>query len=184
MSFNHPLPKFTPHNLNVLADPTFGYTTEATYGYVDLPNRIVGGIFTCPEAGTGDSITALLDNITVTSKYKCALYLASDLSLVSNGTTEERTGLSGKGWYTFDFPVSPDLINVPYLIVVWTDLSGWIWYDQTGAGRYKDETYGAWPDPLVSPTSLDRVFSIYCTYTPAAPPVVGGVHKPYLTLTL
>lgn len=162
---------------------TFGYTTETTYASVDVLNRIVGGIFTCPEAGTGDSITALLTGVATDYKFKCSLYLASDLSLVSNGTTEEKTGLFGKNWNTFNFPVKPDLINVPYLIDIWGDSGGALMYDLTGSGRYKDETYGVWPDPLVSPSSVDRVFSIYCTYTPSVVSV-GGRKTQLLVLTL
>lgn len=146
---------------------TFGYTTEATDNPVNVVNRIVGGIFTCPEVGSGVSITAFLNNVGAAYKFKCALYLG-DLSLVSNGVTEERTGFTVHlTWYTFDFLVAPNLINIPYLIVIWGDAGGALMYDSGGTGRYKDETYGAWPDPLVSPNSLDRVFSIYVTYTPA-----------------
>jgi len=145
---------------------TFGETGEGT-GTVGLQDRIVGGIFNCPEIGTGVSISAYIDDSSSAMKLKAALYLASDLTApITNGQTEEIAGALGVQWFTFNFSTGPNLVNDDYAILVWSDSTANLMYETTGAGRYDNESYGAWPS--LSFTTLDRVFSIYCTYTAEA----------------
>lgn len=174
---------------------TFGNVNvgvEQTKGAIE--NRIFGSVFTCPQNGEANSITAHILVTDVTTKVKCAIYRADNYALV--GVTEERqitrdTTFVGR-WETFNFTViKPQLVGgVQYLLVAWSE-------DQAGSAAYLNNTsitvyqsvqmelaYGTFPSTFVptrdpgvpadTPTGFYmRVASIYCYYTPTAPPVKG-----------
>jgi len=159
--------------------PDFGYKT-AGISYTSIWDIIRGSVFTIPEDGTADSVTAYLRlSGTTFRKAKCAIYKHSDLSLV--GATQERTDIPTQtaDWYTFNFsdPKPSLTANTEYIIVVWGDVSGGVqyarlYYDAGDAdqGHYQSVSYNSFPNPLV-PTHDNNKYSIYCTYT------TGGVLK-------
>jgi len=140
-------------------------------------------VFTCPNNGLGDNITAYLKaNFQEGGGFvKCAIYKHADSTLVPNGTTEElEIGEGQTGWFTFNFGATkPELTaGTEYVLVVWgipTAMGGvTITYDDgegTTQGHYQDLAYdsGYWPNPA-SFSHEDRKYSIYCSYTPSAPP--------------
>lgn len=153
----------------VVIDPNFGYETKGAT-VATLENCIKGTEFTCPEAGTGNSITIWLKNSEVAKNGKCALY--DGTSVVSNGTTEELSiPLDQDDWKTFNFAVAPTLANQAYRIEAWGasgdgELSHYV---DSGIPDYKmyykTETYNGWPDPLTWSEADTYRVSIYCTYT-------------------
>jgi len=159
-------------------DPSFGYTTIGA-STSTLDNEIDGSAFTCPAAGTGNSMTVALryDATSWQGKVKCAIYLASDLSEpIANGETEERTLTltSTKTWYTFNFTTPPTLsASTDYVLYAWAEnvanAAQIARDDDAGVDRwYYTKTYGAWPSIPAS----DRTgkYSIYCNYTTGGAP--------------
>ena len=156
-------------------DPTFGYSTQGT-SYATVSGNIHASLFT-GSAGTGTSITAYLAHsgtIDTSKNYKFAVYVHSDLSLLTNGTTNEGTYTSSDspGWKTLNFSSSPTFTATDYLLAAWaTQLSGsGDWYLQiaydtgsTDQGHSQSINYGTWPNPLVPLHNTDK-YSIYSTY--------------------
>lgn len=159
-------------------DPTFGYTTGLT-GRGGLEGVIRGILASCPEPGTGESITAYLEVTGNPCPVKCALYDPAG-NLVPNGVTEERTIPVGVSMEQFDFiPPKPSVAVQDYIIVAWgkaVDLgvpylrygsvSGW-------QAKWASASYNDFPSSVSFSTLSDRAHTIYCTYTPIAPPIVG-----------
>ena len=145
----------------------------ATFGKTDIgavtgtcDNCIMGSVYTCPEVGTAQSITAYILQ-QAGFKFKCSLYLASDMSLV--GVTEEKVTTETKyDWLLLNFPApKPSLLNVPYLLDIWSDSASYVFRDTAETRIYKSLAYNNFPNPLVDYTSTTGDCSIYCTYTPA-----------------
>ena len=149
---------------------TFG-ETGAGAGNVTIANgRIAGGKFTCPEAGTADSISFRTSGDGAAHDYKCALYKASDMSLVK--ATEENNA-TFHAWnvdYTCNFlAVKPTLSAQDYIIAAWVDAAHDISYSWSGTRliRYDDEAYDGFPATFAdSELAQDaKLMTIYCTYT-------------------
>jgi len=173
---------------------TFGYTTMGAISWAgNIDNKIVGSIFTCPQNGTANSITAGLIVTDVATRMKCAIYRASDRVLI--GQTEEVLvprsptvgGIVQPVWTIFNFSTPPTLYGgVQYCLVVWSYdepyTASYIQYDP-GVGSPSDPTtwqalwfalaYGAFPATLPSFTRENRICSIYCDYTVTGPPQQG-----------
>jgi len=157
-------------------DPSFGYETAGKSQQL-TKNRISGSWFTCPESGTGESITAYIDLIPgptlppPTQSVRYAIYKKSDNSFVEE--TEEYSGITASGWRTLNLKTSPSLENIDYWLVAWGGSTGQgdviLYYDTGTNGGYQNQTYNSFPDPW-SPTSENKKYSIYCTYTAVAPP--------------
>ena len=155
----------------------FGYETAGS-SYYSIGDCIRGSVFTIPEAGTADSITACLYALGNTSQpTKCAIYLHSDLSL--KGTTEQRTiaYTTTSTWQTFNFaePKPSLTTTTAYVLVAWADVTDYgpsLRYNAGDANQehHQNIAYGGFPDPL-APTHGNSKYSIYCTYTVAG----GGV---------
>jgi hypothetical protein len=154
-------------------DPTFGKEVKGlTEAYEGSHTEITGSWFSCPEAGTATSITVYIKQYsTTTPKIKCAIYRLSDGVLIAR--TEEWTVTSGwNDWKTFNVIWGGTLTATDYILVFWPSGSAAYFYydDDTNRGRYKAyEVYNNFPDPW-SPFTDNHIFSIYCTYTAAAPP--------------
>jgi len=158
--------------------PTFGYETLGDY-VQSIDDIIAGAVYTITEDGTADSITAGLYRYAspVGADFKCAIYLHSDSSLV--GSTVERyieLPYKVKTWETFNFVTKPNLVaNTEYVLVVWSNYPYRYILRDPGAvnqGHTQSITYNSWPDPA-SFTHDNYKYSIYCTYTPVAPPAPG-----------
>ncbi len=96
---------------------------------------------------------------------KCAIY--SDNAGVPDrllGSTNERAAPAA-GWQTFTL-TAPVCISrdACYWIVAWSDNTGFTLKcsSDSGNGRYKRITYGAWPDPMASELLINNVK--YCMY--------------------
>lgn len=153
------------------ADGAFGYTSIGASTQTEA-NYIRGTVFTCPEAGTAQSITVYLSDYSLNGgNAKCALYLDSDESFVVG--TEERAIGAGDfaGWYTFTLTTPTAVTNQAYWIVVFTDFLVYRHYDTDAGvvGTSYPYTYGDWPSTLPVGANT-RKFSIYCNYTTAGGP--------------
>ena len=162
-------------------DPNFGYETIGTAGYDTLEDGIYGSVFTIAEDGTADLIKAAIRCTVEAKKMKCAIYKHSDLSLV--GQTEEVLVpvTDPANWITFNFTApKPSLTaNTAYILVAWSYSSvGYarLSFDAGDAnqGHWQLLTYNGFPNPL-NPGHADFKYSIYCTYTTLAKPLVTHV---------
>ena len=158
----------------------------------EIINRLSGSVFTIPENGTANSITAYILNyceqdIPVPPYYRqtgiylqYALYKHSDLSLIDY-TLSTLVKQTSWGWKTLNLTQNAVLIaDTPYILKLWS--KGCAYYEFSAVkyasgdpdqGHYQSLDYDiGLPDPLV-PTHEDRKYSIYCTYTPPAVP--GGI---------
>ena len=162
----------------VIVDPTFGYTTQG--GSVQWTNHTMqGSWFTCPEAGTVDSISTYC-SYNSNRQTTCAIYQKSDLSKLAN--SEIKAG-GGIGWTTYTVSGSPALTNQDYWLFLWEEDSGInypeINYDSSDAGKGHESTaytYSTWPDP-VSITAQSRIYSIYATYTASGAAEIAKVNS-------
>lgn len=167
----------------------FGYNTIET-GSATIDDTIRGSHFTCPEEGTGDSISGYIKWYYDATKLKFALYKRSDASLVTNGVTEELTK-SGSGyvtsWLTANFLVTPSLENIDYYIVGWANKYANLYNKwESDKGAMDSEPYNNFLNPW-DQTLEDKLNCIYCTYTAGVPPppIGGDIHlKHELLLTL
>lgn len=154
---------------------TFGYGTIGTQGS-NWAGDILGTKF-IGASGIANSITAYLSVFATDRKFKFAIYKTSDNSLV--GQTEEGTGVSGVGWQTLNFTTGVKISSIEYALVVWAQFISStndvrIYYDYSpppqgtsfsGGGVYNYYSLnGNYPDPW-SPTIINELYSIYCTYT-------------------
>ncbi len=154
--------------MSVFGNETLGASKALVGGY------ILGSWFTCPTDGTADSITAYVDGAS-RDPFKCAIYRKDDNRLV--GITEEITLEEPlTGWLTFNFsePKPTLALGTDYFLVCWGRFSTQLLYfDYTGKSGNQRISYGAWPDPwspTIAPDPYSKNYSIYCTYTPVAPP--------------
>jgi hypothetical protein len=162
--------------------PTFGLTDETTTsGLATIEGAIRGGIFTMgATGGTADSISVYIvitGSASTTFNLKCAIYKASDLSLV--GQTDEMSNIDGTEadqWRTLTFSSPPPLeASTEYLLVAWASavavVSVQIRVDTSGgATKYHARTGitydGNFPDPSgTTELDTDTDIPIYCTYT-------------------
>ena len=158
--------------------PIFGYNVQGLLGTRDIDDTIVGSVFSCPEAGEAQSITAAVGGDICLKK--CAIYKHSDLSLV--GVTSQVN--TAAGWRTYPFTApKPILAADDYVLVIWGDRAApgppLFGYDDGNGpdpgnqGHFDAEVYNGFPDPMV-PTHEDRKYSIYCTYDLLPEPEGGG----------
>ncbi|GAI08852.1 unnamed protein product, partial [marine sediment metagenome] len=121
--------------------------------------------------GTADSISAYIEGRSL-DEFKCAIYRKSDNRLV--GATEIiKLDATFTGWKTFNFgEPRPSLsAGTDYCLVCWGKFSTQFLYGdpEIDRGVFQRITYGPWPDPW-SPGLTNLKCSIYCTYSPVAPP--------------
>lgn len=149
----------------VIVDPTFGFESiggsNSTFG-----DTIRAPLYTSGVAGTADKITFYLTGWGAGSGnfVKCALYLDSDVSLLSPQTAEHESPQSD-GWFDFGFTGGPSISSsTDYEIAGWSDASIRYYYDASGSHFFRGLTYGSWPDPGGF-SDTNRKVSIYATYT-------------------
>ena len=155
----------------------FGYELEPASSTAFL-NKINGTKATCPEVGTGDSITVRIMGWGAGEKVKCCLYDASQNKLADGETEERTTGGTSGDWFTFNFLSPPSLVNAAYFIVAMSDSETHAYYDYGGASGYVckfgcPHTYGDGFPASISGCGTDYANSavcIYCTYTAGGPP--------------
>lgn len=179
MSFNHPLPRFTPRNLNRLADPNFGYETKGPSNERTMTDYIWGSFFPCPQTGIGQSITVYIKQYeSCTPKIKCAIYEKLEVGPTGPliGYTEEWQLTSGwDDWKAFNIVYGGELeADTVYFLVFWSDDSFTFYYITVGyQGGVDFKTYNSFPDPWSGDVPVGVMISIYCSYT--VPPPTGGI---------
>lgn len=174
-----------PVPLDIL-DPTFGRTTIGSLNTGWGPNQMNARRSTLTEDGDVTMISWYGNNPDLyTANIKAAIYddaAGSPNNLV--GVSQERTFDGTIQWW--DFTVSPavSLSAGIYWITVWSGASRRWYYDVVvpNIWAYDTVTYDGWEDPWVELGVLNWDMSIYATYTPAAPPAVGGETHPYFVL--
>ena len=164
-------------------DPTFGYETAGATSQ-EVAKDMRGSWFTCPEDGTANSLTVYIrqDTSGGSVNVKTAIYDKSDDSLVRSSEEIAITS-TDYYWQTFNLLTpNPDLTaNKDYWLVVWGDVGNgleypYIKYDsETSKGAdesatdYTDgEGDNLWENPWTGYSIVDKIYSIYCTYTTAA----------------
>ena len=107
------------------------------------------------------------------SNVRGLLYLHSDLSLVTNGTTDiDSDNISEARWITLAFSSAPSLGNIDYVITSQGDIDGdgdlyTVGYYDTGdanQGHTDSSDYPIIPNPL-NPNHDTNKWSIYVTYS-------------------
>lgn len=178
---------------------TFGYTTAGTAGEEYLYMRAFGSLFTSPpDCGTVTKISVYLNETYQNTSGRVAIYKHSDLSRVAIGDPVNYD-IGGFRW--IDFPIAATLEpDTEYLLVYAGGFDGGIKYDNgdTNQGHVcetdvlADPWQGTNPPGFYSITHSTKRFSIYATYTPAAPAAprsasgritVGAVGLPGVLLT-
>jgi hypothetical protein len=143
--------------------PVFGNQNQES-GSLYVSNYLRGTEFTCPQAGSAQSITAYIDQ-SATGKIRFAIYKSSDDSLV--GYTEEGTDLP-TGWQTLDIVSGGSLEAADYYLVAWANAAYKVAKATEVGGAYcaydYDEHSGIPPNPWTK-SSASAYFSIYCTYS-------------------
>ncbi|MGQ9624290.1 MAG: hypothetical protein ACUVT9_02850 [Candidatus Bathycorpusculaceae bacterium] len=165
----------------IVVDPTFGYTTKGGTDYHNPDHYSDGSVFTCPEAGIGESITMYLKQYgSLTPNLAFLIYQHSNNALVKE--TEEWTVTSGwDGWKTLNFPSpKPSLTAQDYVLLLWHSDSVSFYADDNGADKehyWWNITYNY--DNPPNPAWFAHgsiIVSIYCTYT------VGAILKTWSAL--
>lgn len=131
-------------------------------------NYIRTSKFPSGSAGSLQSISLYVKEQTAGAKVKCAIY-DSDLNLLTNGTTEEKTVPSEQDdWMVFNFSTPPEIAaTTDYLLAFWNNDYCYFHRVAGSANQYswKNKAYNSWPDPLAPGGYGAYVFSIYATYT-------------------
>lgn len=129
------------------------------------------------EAGEVSKLTAYISTATADNKnYIAAMYEwdADNDAGVLVGTTQVALGNQVAAWVDFPFASPLSVEAGKYFLVLYaenTSGSELFYYDAEAAkGIVLGRTYdGAFPNPMTGETGQDREFSIYATYTAAAP---------------
>lgn len=155
----------------VVVDPTFGYTSVGGSSNSSITNRYRGVPGTPAEAGDVTKITVYVTSDT-SGTHKSALYVGSDLSLVSPQSAEIDPTTSA--WN--DYSVSNAAVTAQeYYVTTWS-AGGGLAYDISGSENLNTSlTYGAWPDPAGSSLSTRKI-SCYATYT-ATPTGIASLRQ-------
>lgn len=166
-----------------VVDDKFG--NEAAGGSLapigELEDMIWGSKFTCPAAGVLKFITAFIETGSTAggAKINAAIYKA-DLSLLGGGTEKTRGIGLIQQWEAFTMS-DEALVNADYILVAWADADDFpgsdyalLWgeaVDPTNDYQQARDYDLSWPDPTTATTQGQmRVFAIYATYEPPAPP--------------
>jgi len=179
---------------NSIVSDDYSFSVPSVFGYYEVGNnseyindRITGTVFTVDEYCTADSITAFINqNYMSPGPYKCMIYRANDSKLIGN-TSEDYVSLPqgnpalSSWWAEFPFEdPKPVLENdTEYVLTCWGDSAySLLYYDNISEsnGRYDAETYGTPPDPANFTNKENRIYSIFCSYTPEQiPPEITNV---------
>jgi len=170
-------------NYNDTTESSDTYTLYHPFGYTkigslsqSMEDRITGSVFTINEYGIANNITAFINqNFMSPGPYKCMIYRLSDSKLIGT-TTEDWESLpqgnpmSSSWWAVFNFTEPKPVLgkDTEYILTCWGDNEySRLYYDDyaTPKGRYSNSEYGN-PPQYVDFTNENRIYSIYCSYTP------------------
>ena len=152
----------------VKVDPTFGNDTVGGSEETHYPNDLYGSIFTSPsDAQEAESLTFYVYYKFSGKHIKGVLVLESNKTILNNGVGSEVTIPTSANWITSSFSTHPSLSgNTGYVLMVITDSYFYFYYDSVSSAGLWDDTnsYTSPTDPTDAST-IDKKFSIYCTYT-------------------
>ena len=161
-----------PPNYFVELDPSFGY--ESSHASVwNIGLRLGGSYYTCTEDGTADSICVyLMSSVVSGEKVKCGIYYYNSRNKIAE--TEERSDMTGPGWFTFDFVSPPSLTSGDkYILGAVCNNDGEVSRSGSGCGsNLMDTNVGNYEIPS---TWVDGhnysgyCVSIYCNYSTEIP---------------
>lgn len=163
----------------VRIDPTFGYTTIGAS--TQFQNDPSASKFTAPEDGTITSITSVAGTF-ANLDFAHAVYSDNsgtiDAFLASDPVNVPVSGTTAT-WYTSDVDLAITGGTV-YWLAHWPSITGQAFerYDAGDTSQYAystGDTFENWPDPYTAAAFLDRMMSIYATYT-ATPPAPSGTN--------
>ena len=168
----------------IKANDTFGKTAIGGSN-LNGEHYVLTSYHTASSAGTGVSMHAYVQSTGDDPLHtiRCHLYEDTD-NLTTNGETEVKDSSLSAGWITFNFDTAPSIAAQQYLLAVWIaagEFNGNIWYDDAslGDGEYDYDT-SYWNLPTGGFAQSDNVYSLYCTYTPDAPPAAADYWSPQL----
>lgn len=154
----------------VIIDPTFGNTNVGATTLGGTNAYLVGGHFTCPEAGEATSLSVYL-------KYPDGNLMGGvygDNAGAPNalvGSASSSTAISGAdGWQTVT--ITATLANAEYWLIWQTSSANPNRVYDSGDANDNTaglNTYGSFPSPFPSPAYGNRLYSIYVTYTTSTP---------------
>jgi len=151
---------------------TFGFTGTAPANINFIVDEMIGSIFTCPEDGWGQSISANIVNWAghIERKIKYALYDVDNMALIAY--TEEKTGVGAvDGLVTLNFVSIPQLFaNKKYLLLAWSNGYLQIGTVLGGTEYHATSPYNGFPEIFVELWNTGRTVGIYCTYSTEPPP--------------
>jgi len=146
---------------------TFGKTDKGETQYSDSGNRVFGCKFQSGSAGSLQSISLYIKNVTGSQKIKCAIY-DSDLNILANGVTEEKVSeWPDDHWLTLNFLIPPTIqASTDYWLCAWHELSLYMYREDGSVDQFflDAQTYDSWPDTLSPDAYYAYEFSIFATY--------------------
>ena len=155
----------------VIVDPTFGYTSVGG-GTLSRTNDSICYKATIPEAGTLDSVSAYIENLTGTNNYKGGVFLDSTDAKIAEGSV---VGVGVAGWHVSNCASESLNASTTYQIAYWagTTTNGHrIYRDVGGSSDNNFDGMGAlnptsdpYPDPYGVEGQTENKYSIYATYT-------------------
>lgn len=154
----------------------------------DLEDDLYGSVYIADSTATGDSICMWLYAVNSARNVKCALYRASDTTLVD--TTEIESILTtDTTWYYFSFINAPEIKkDTAYIVTGYGESGVGNVYrfrtdvDATGYYYLNTNDIGlswAWPVPKWTPVNKITNYKILigCYYTTGGEPPAGGGRK-------
>lgn len=175
----------------IKSNDKFGYETMGTGISLFCNNRPMGTQYAIPADGTVSKLTIGVNSNASGNRAGGAIYNTSNPhSLIANAGTGAAVTVPGgttdvTGWFDIVFSSQPSLTTGNYYLVISADdytTDATIIYAQGDTVASNPAFYTAtsdfdagWAATLTnSSTYTDRKWSIYATYTPAAPPATAG----------
>lgn len=155
----------------VRLDPTFGYTTPGlTYATLDGTAKPNGSIYNTYTASAGDTITKFSVYCRYEYTAEVAAYTIVTSDLVTRlGTATSITGGASAGWVDSSAISEAMAAGTVYGCAFGTPSGVMRFYYDSDTGYAKrHNSAGALPSSWTTDATLDRIYSIYATYTAGA----------------
>jgi hypothetical protein len=157
-------------SLKSISDPTFGYTTIGSTYTSSLKDWYRGSKYALAEAGTADSISVYIRASSGTITVDSAIY---NTSFARQGDILSLSGVdTTPAWRTLNYVTHPSLAAADYWLIAGSTVGGYLFNRDDGETNQgvAENSYGLTNFCLYEKYYGTWKFSIYCTYTSAAPP--------------
>lgn len=164
----------------VVLDPTFGNTSVGASTSANTSDSIWSAKATAPVSGEVTQMSVYAEKSTTNFNSECGLFVASDMSLVTNQSDQVTINSSTAQWWDYDFSSTASVTNQDYYLAWFNDGQGTnnqiIYYDNDVGGATDQRrtkfsmTFSSWPDPFSGYSEDDDVLSIYATYSVSRSP--------------